>query len=286
MNSLDSKSSTITAKILQSSFNLNYKNASLKISHPNTDAQTWGRVNRFGNKPNGEIYMVKEFDDIIFKKNILGFQKTISRWHSFLKSKITDIGEYTIRDLLSVLYDEFWKNEENLNVAYQELYELVKDCQNELKDWFPFRGQYNRAKGEKRRGNNGKYGFRGQTLLLSAAVVDNQGHIISQLVADDLLSVSSNFEISFYKKVIQSPPGKGDKINIFKNIKIFNYTKYSKKAGYLDERPFLCSHHNEEVNEKIKHILEVNEATKLHRYYHEFLGLISSNAFEKLKKKF
>ncbi|CAO1296095.1 unnamed protein product, partial [Diamesa hyperborea] len=80
---------TVTAKILQSSFNLNYKNGFLVCSHPNTDAQTWGRINRFDNKYNGYIIMILESEFSIFDDNKLGHKSINKRWEEFLKSNIS-----------------------------------------------------------------------------------------------------------------------------------------------------------------------------------------------------
>jgi CRISPR-associated endonuclease/helicase Cas3 len=275
---------TITAKILQSSFNLNYKNASLKVSHPSTDAQTWGRINRFGNKPLGHIYMVREQNKNIFKKHLLGYKETIQKWHSFLQEHTKTEKEYSIRELLSELYDNFWLIEGHIDIAYKELSERVNDSKEDLKAWFPFRDQYkNKNTSPKKRGKDCKRSFRDQSLLLSAIVKDDKGEAISQLKGDDLISLSNTYEIKEYKDLIPLIIPFKKEINKINEEIFFSFNKYSTQAGYQQERPLFCSHYSADIDSKIESFFNNNSNKRLHRFYHHFLGLISAEVFENLK---
>ena len=122
--------------------------------------------------------------------------------------------------------------------------------------------------------------FRGDSYLLSACVVDDSGQPIGQLYDESLLNESRNWFINKMKTSLQVclktkiRCEKANKINGYK----FEYNKYIKNFGFKAERPLLCSHINEEIDQSLfKSLCDEDNNSTNHRVYHKKFGLVKKD---------
>ena len=270
--------SVITSKMLQSSYNLSFNKAVVELSQPYMDCQTSGRINRFGNKSEAEIqFFYNGETEKFFDERRAGFKKIHKKWKkyifSFIKKKKGQV--ISIRDLMNS-YDEFW-SKENIQESLKVLKKQQKEAIEELNKYTPKR--FFARNNKKTLSTNSL--FRGDSYLLSACVVNDNGQPIDQLYHENLLNESRNW---FLKKIKESlsiclkSNNNCKKANRINGDEIFKYSKHIKSFGFKAERPFLCSHLDEEIDENLSRNLrdEDNNSTE-HRVYNKKFGLVKKD---------
>ena len=276
------------AKILQSSFNLDFKDMHLQTSQPNTDSQTLGRQNRFGKKDGGTVIFYNESNISQFNSDKKGFKKTHNRWKAFLKDKLSDEPEWTHRERMTNLYDSFWTQDSDIvKEACDEIIAMYKNALQALKSWFPRRIEYGVESRTSAENKSRSRGFRGNSLMLSAAVVDNKGKKCGQLEGENLLTESAVWRLTLYKEETKSVSN-SYLARVNDTIESFTFKKHVTVHGYVASRPLLCSHVDEKVDGHLKEHLKRNgdnENQSLYRLYHPKIGLISSDIAWSLQSK-
>lgn len=270
--------SVITSKMLQSSYNLNFNKAVVELSQPYMDCQTAGRINRFGNKPEAEIYFIyNEKTESYFKESSAGFQEIHKRWKehilSFIKNRLGKI--ISIRELMES-YDSFWSNENNIKESFSILEKKQEKAIKELNEYVPKR--FFPTKKAKSSVLNSL--FRGESRYLSACIVNDNGDSIDQLHDEDLLNESRHYVINEIQKAMESClKGATKRKEANKNKddeEIFEYTKYMKKFGYKIEAPLLCSHINKTIDQCLtKALYDEDKQSTYHKVYHKKFGLVN-----------
>jgi hypothetical protein len=130
-------------------------------------------------------------------------------------------------------------------------------------------------------------GFRGNSLMLSAAVVDNKGKKCGQLEGENLLTESAVWRLTLYKEQTKSVSN-SYLARVNDAIESFTFKKHVTVHGYVASRPLLCSHVDEKVDGHLKKHLKRNgdnEKQSLYRLYHPKIGLISSDIAWSLQSK-
>lgn len=278
--SIISNKSVITSKMLQSSYNLSFKKAVLELSQPYMDCQTAGRINRFGNKSESEMYFFyNDETENFFDENRAGFKKNHKKWKEHILSFIEKKKGKTvsIRELMNS-YDEFW-NEDNIEKSLEVLKNQQKKAVKELNKYTPKR--FFSRKNKKTSSINSL--FRGDSYLLSACVVNDEGQPIDQLKDEDFLSEGRDWLIQKINSAMQNCLNsklKCKKANEINKKEIFEYKKHANRFfGFKTERPLLCSHINEEIDQCLSKKLrnEDNNSTN-HRVYHKKFGLVKKDS--------
>ena len=273
-----SDKSVVTSKMLQSSYNLSFNQAVVELSQPYMDCQTAGRINRFGNKSEAEIqFFYNDETEKFFNEGKASFKEVHKKWRehvlSFIKNKKGQV--VSIRDLMNS-YDEFW-SEDNIQVSLGVLKNQQKKVIEELNTYTPKR--FFVGKNKKLSSINSL--FRGNSYLLSACVVNDNGESIDQLYDENLLNESRNWLLKKIKKslsiCLKSKP-KCEKANKVNELEVFEYKKRIEAFGFKTERPFLCSHVNEEIDQCLSSNLrdEDNNSTN-HRVYNKKFGLVKKD---------
>ena len=277
-----SDKSTITAKMLQSSYNLSFNKAILEVSLPYTDCQTAGRVNRFENKSDAEMHFIFDGKTVDFFKEISEESKEIHKsWKEHILSFIKMHKKQTvsIRKLMEC-YDSFWDCENNISESLKALKALQKEAVKDLNQYIPKRFSLSKSKNKNLSYLNSL--FRGESRCLSASVVDDQGNPENQLCDEDLLSESRDWLIKKIENAMKQCLKSNKKCmqaNKINDQETFEYNKYTHRGfGFKIERPLLSSHFNQEIDQCLKKALydEDQEKTE-YRVYHEKFGLVKKN---------
>ena len=275
-----SEKAVVTAKMLQSSYNLSFKKSVLELSQPDTDCQTAGRVNRFGNKSQAEMqFFYNDKTEHFFSESRgAGFKEIHLAWKTHLQNFIEKNKEKAVpvRKLMEC-YDDFW-TEENIKKSTKILTKQQKKAIEDLNKYIPKRFISNKKNKKSFLSLNSL--FRGESRLLSACVVDNNGRAIGQLQDEDLLSEGRAWliqEIKSAMKFCLKTKEKCKKANIIQN-EVFDYNKHISKYagfGYKTDRPLLCSHFNAVIDQCLKQNLEDPDNKKTyHKVYHPKFGLV------------
>ena len=279
-NTATSDKSVITSKMLQSSYNLSFNKAVVELSQPYMDCQTAGRINRFENKPNAEMcFIYNEDSEKFFEPQRAGFKEIHQSWREHILSFIEHQEGQTIsiRKLMES-YDNFW-SKDNIEKSFKILKKKQEKSVEELNKYIPKRFFAGRKQSTSLNSL-----FRGESQYLSACVVDDNGKPIDQLYDENLLNDSHNWFINKIKEALQvclKSKSKCEKANKIGNQKIFEYNKYIKSFGFKAERPLLCSHIKEEIDQCLSKSLhdEDNNSTS-HRVYHKKFGLVKKDLLD------
>ena len=268
--------SVITSKMLQSSYNLSFDKAILELSQPYMDCQTAGRINRFENKPNAEIHFIhNEESETFFDSRRAGFKEIHKNWkkHILLFIKDHKGQAVSIRKLMES-YDSFW-DEDNINESLNILRKDQKKAMEELNKYIPKR--FLASKKTKTSSALNSL-FRGESRFLSACKVDDNGKPIGQLYGENLLSEGRNWFINKTKESMEvclKSKVKCEKANKINSQDGFEYKKYIKIFGFKIERPLLCSHINEEIDQCLSdNLFDEDSNITYHRVYHKRFGLV------------
>ena len=283
-----SDKSVITSKMLQSSYNISFNKALVELSQPYTDCQTAGRINRFENKKNSEIFFIyNEESEKFFDPRKADFKEVHQKWKQHILSFIQEQnGKFvSIRQLMNV-YDAFW-NKENCDISFNILKKQQEKAIQELNTYIPKRFLLKRnSKTPSTTASNSL--FRGESRLLSACIVNDQVDPIDQLQGENLLSESRGWFIKKIEKSMETCLNTKSKCAIANEVKgqeVFDYIKYSKSFGFKTERPLLSSHINREIDQCLsKHLLDEDKNKTEHRVYHKKFGLVKKDILNILKK--
>ena len=274
-----SDNSVITAKMLQSSYNLSFDKAIVELSQPYTDCQTAGRVNRFENKPNAEMHFIYNEDtEKFFKEAQAGFKEVHTSWKKHIsyfieKHKGQDV---SIRKLMEC-YDNFWNDKSNMKESLNILEKRYEKAIEELNKYIP-----KRFSGKKIKISSLNSLFRGDSQYLSACVVNDNGEPVDQLHGEDLLSEGRKWFIDIIKTGLQNClKTKSKKANKINGEEVFEYKKQIKVFGFKEERPLLCSHINGEIDKCLSDNLQDEDDSTNHRVYHKKFGLVKIGLVKK-----
>lgn len=279
---------SVFCRIFNSCFDLNASNGYFENSLPNFIMQQIGRVNRFGNKPDGKILIFKDLDEEVFADDKLGYSSIHRKWDSFLKENFSAPKYMTISEFRTQIYDKFYNDSENVNMLQEILENRIYEANEALKSWFPSMNDLIYYK-HLRKKNNKPYikslrkGFRGISKYLSAAIYNNLGNCISQLSNEDLLTINkSSWEFNHLIAACASL-SKSD-LNILKRINVeFNYKSLSHNVlGVYPDCPLLTSIYvdkngkNRLLNKRLN-----DKKIKLYKIYNSYFGLISYSLYKK-----
>ena len=281
-NTAENDKSVITSKMLQSSYNLSFNKAVVELSQPYMDCQTAGRINRFENKPNAEIHFIYNEDSEKFfsERWGAGFEEIHKSWKEYILSFIErQKGQaISIRKLMKS-YDNFW-NEDNIRKSLEILKKNQNKAIEKLNKYIPKRF----VAGKKTKFSALNSLFRGESQYLSACIVDDNGKPTGQLYEESLLSESRIWFINKIKESIQvclNSKIKCEKANKINSEEVFDYNKYIKSFGFKMERPLLCSHINEQIDQCLSNNLDdKDKQTTNHRVYHKKFGLVKKKLLE------
>ena len=278
-NSLSEKS-VITAKMLQSSYNLSFNKAFVELSQPDIDCQTAGRVNRFGGKPDAEIsFFYNEETDKFFDPHKADFKEIHKRWKNHLIDFIEQNNDQliSIRKLMEV-YDNFWNQNKNIDKSLHVLKKQQEQAIEKLNQYIPKRFDTKKDKKSYSFLNNL---FRGESLLLSACKVNDKGDRKGQLEGEDLISEGRSWFIKSIKdamKLCLKTKDSCKSANKINGEDIFDYNKYIinyASFGYMANRPLLCSHFNQVVDKCLeKYLKDTDKKDTNYHVYHEKYGLV------------
>ena len=279
--------SVVTAKMLQSSYNLSFGQAVLELSQPDTDCQTAGRINRFENKSQAEMqFFYDEETEKFFNENQAGFKTVHQAWKRHLLFFIAENKKkaVSIRQLMEC-YDRFWNDENNISKASLILSKQQEEAIEELNKYIPKRFIAKKGKTASSYLNSL---FRGESRLLSACVVDDTGTPTTpyQLYGESLMGEGRGWLIKKIIKAMESclKPSKCASANKIKSAgkDVFEYNKHvmkyaGKSIGYKAERPLLLSHSNKDIDNCLNNQLSDEDSKTEHRVYNKQFGLIKKS---------
>ncbi len=268
--------SVITSKLLQSSYNLSFKNAIVELSQPYMDCQTLGRVNRFEDKYDSKIYFIyNEETEKFFNKNKADFKDIHENWKNHITVFVKKHKGHavSIRDIMQH-YDAFWNDEDNIKKSLEILKEKQKKAIEELNGYTPKRLQHKKGATS----SNLNSLFRGESRYLSACVINDKKEPIEQLYGENLLNESRDWFTNKLNEALNHCLKTKNKCEIANQVNDFEYNKYIRSFGFKVERPLLSSHINQEIDQCLSNNLkdEDNNSTN-HCVYHEKFGLVKKD---------
>ena len=261
--------SAVTSTMLQSSYNISFKNAMLTLAHPNVIAQFLGRKNRFGTKPNGVVTFTYEEDLRVFSKSKFGFRVIVDEFWSHLNQVIGSGKNWTHREASTLLWDEFW-TKARIDTQYKILIEMERDAENDLKKEYP-RKMTITKNGHKSSSSI----FRESGLNCSAKIVDDNNVAQGQLGINELISVSATWETDAPAE--KQVTANQTEMAVLNDGEVFSLTKYNNKLFYIGkvaELPVFLSHKNPDTEKWMKNSFMGKVA---YRVYHRELGLIDES---------
>jgi CRISPR-associated protein Cas1 len=174
--------------------------------------------------------------------------------------------EGTYREFVCKAYDEFWTEDRIKSYATYLVRQEKAVLENELKSWYPRRSL---RKINSRARKIMTASFRGRSLFLSTVKWNEKNQVIGQLVGDELLSISKQWEI---KHLQELAPNIAKKL---KNDLRFDISKYSPGRGYKTEAPLFYGHDNSgelDVDSEICKFFRSREVKQ--KIYRVDLGLV------------
>jgi hypothetical protein len=273
----------VSAKMLNASFDLNFKNLHNIVHTADFDCQILARKNRHGGKPNGSVFFYitgesSRGDRSIFSENKFGYREHHEMWNDHIKKVIGDEPkDLSHRDAMVLLYDDFWKEQTNLLGFLGPLLRAAIEGQNYLHEhWMPSRQQ--KTDQRQRRLEDSCYpsssNFRGSSLYATAICVDDIGRRLTQLSGAELLSEGSpHYQDKLREKTqsIVSNATNESKVNangfsFHKNI--FNHASGKYLIGRSPDLPLIWSIVGVHVG-----ALEESSHFISSKYYHHEIGL-------------
>lgn len=280
----------VSAKMLNASFDLNFKHLHNVAHTADFDCQILARKNRYGGKPNGDVvfYLTgisKSGDRRIFSESKFGYSAHHVAWNDHLQRVIgEEQKDLSHRKAMQNLYDDFWNVEKNVRDFIQPLLSSAIEGQRYLHDfWMPSRRRTANRVQQQPRDSCSPYsvGFRGSSLFTTAIRVDEVNRCLTQLTGDNLLSEGSSFyqeQLMEKTKSIVSNASKGSRFNDFGftfHKKIFRYESGKFLLGRSPDLPLIWSIIGVHVG-----AIDENSHYILSEYYHDELGLADVNILD------
>lgn len=278
----------VSAKLLNASFDLNFKNVHNVAHTADYDCQIFARKNRHGGKPNGEVVLYltaadKKGDRSFFDEEKFGFVEHHAAWNKHLLSQIgTSPKALNHREAMLSLYDGFWADAKNVRDFAVDLFAAAVAGQNYLaKSWKPIRGKAAATSQQKEsKSSNDNGSFRGSSLLCTAIVVDDVKNELSQITGSDLLTESLEWaqkslcEVTTHlvrDKTLGSAINLNGSFEFNKRELKFNPFKLGRSTKSPLIWSIIGSHHGA--------VIPKNDADSAipPRYYHAELGLVETD---------
>jgi CRISPR-associated endonuclease/helicase Cas3 len=245
----ESESSVASASMLQSSFDISRRNGVLTIANPNTVAQYLGRIDRHGKHGGGTVYLLKEANESVFKKNLAGYKDTYDRYRGYLEESLGREGKVlSHREATELVWDEFWKDEAAHAGYLKELEERALEAEKKVSSNFPIKRQ---AVGGK--GGPGKSLFRDESFIAIAKIVNDDGSDSGKMTSvDDPISLSQKWLITKFKDAMR-----GLKTPVMSRLNEdgFKFNKHvlgTWAIGKSPLTPIVMSHFDPEVDKGIR----------------------------------
>jgi hypothetical protein len=265
-----SANNLISAKLISSSFNLNFSKIANKISIPTFDSQVVGRLNRHKNKNDCTLYIyVSDNPDNVDRLITSSYKlrETAKKWREHLLNTVED-KEYTHRSFLTEIYDTFFECEDTVEVYRNELTSNLTNSETISKMWFPIKGlsakrDMSKKSTKKITSKEGR-SFRGTSSLASFKIVDiNTLKAIGQISEDECLSVSEPHIIKMLSKTTNIAIARKNLKGLFSKL-----TDRAAAIGKSSDMPFVGSLFLEDdlkFNEKISidKILDISDDSGL-----------------------
>jgi len=280
----DNKLTVFSAPILQSSFDISRKHLRLTASDPNTLTQFLGRGNRWGEHLDGTVNIYKEENLAAFNDNKRGGKQTYLNFEEHLKNILKEPLLLTKREAITLIWEDFWKNEENIKNRLKELDKGIEDAAKKIQNIYPRRNTG--KKNNKATGTGGI--FRDTSKAISLLIIDSCDN--KMLQGEELYYSSSEYEvlpmIDAMKYVIHTSK---------KNLKLLNGDMFSlvetdfknKPEIWMGrkgiDKPIIASHCEEKINKLLTKILKEKYTVYSMKY-----GVIKLTTFnnESVKQSF
>jgi hypothetical protein len=285
----------VSAKLLNASFDLNFKHLHNVLHSADYDCQILARKNRHGGKANGNVFLYQtskksKGDRGFFNDESFGFLGHHAAWNDHVSNVIGKSSKaLSHREAMLKLYDEFW-TVECTNAFSSELFTSALEAQTYLSDnWFPVRSKNSADSGRKNTQKSGgnNPGFRGSSLLCTAVEVNEKRQTVNQLIEGDLLPESLEYYVKRLKITTRKLAMKSTKGSFLNLNGVFDFTKHSASfdvdgfsLGRSERKPLIWSHVTETSSGKTE--IENREFTP--RYYHHALGLVESDLLDNFLK--
>jgi len=276
----------VSAKMLNASFDLNFKNLHNIVHTADFDCQILARKNRHGGKPNGSVffYLTSESnrgDRSIFSENKFGYREHHVTWNEHIKKVIgAEPKDLSHRDAMVLLYDDFWRDQSNLLGFLKPLLQATIDGQNYLHEhWMPTRQQ--KINQRQRRPEDScspsSANFRGSSLCATAIRVDDVQRCLTQLTGGELLSEGSpHYQDQLRDKTQSMVSNSTNQSRVNANGFAFHRNIFRHPAGkYIlgrsAELPLIWSIIGIQVG-----AIEENSDFIASKYYHDEIGLVDA----------
>lgn len=285
-----SKGIVVSAKMLNASFDLNFKNLHNIVHTADFDCQILARKNRHGGKPNGSVffYLTGESnrgDRSIFSENKFGYLEHHKTWNEHIKEVLgNEPKDLSHRDAMVSLYDDFWNQQSNLLGFLRPLLQATIDGQNYLHEyWIPTR-QSKANRNQTMQGdlcNPSSANFRGSSLCATAIRIDDLHRCLTQLTGVDLLSEGSpHYQDLLREKTLSIVSNSTNQSRVNANGFTFHKSIFKHAAGkYIlgrsAELPLIWSIIGIQVG-----ATEENTNFIASKYYHDEIGLADAAIVE------
>ena len=280
---------TFSASMLQSSYDVSYRNASFTLSHPNVIGQYLGRVDRHGDKPDGWVRLVPEIKPEVFRADRMGFGEIYQYFEQHVRNILAEPKVWTHREATVEIWDKFW-TAENIAIQKKELRDRFIRAAEEINENYPIKT----GKKSKNKKSGGSL-FRGSSYYAAAAIYDNNANPVGLTSSDEVVTVSSVWEINPLKNamIAISVPSNKNMLNQY-NLGIHtgdfpiskDPNRFKHYHGRDPELPFYFSHHSpNDIGKNIDNALAVHLG-KEYSVYNKDLGLVKLEDVTTYAKKF
>lgn len=274
----NSTKSICTGPILNSSFDISFKNLFMVFGLPERTTQFFGRRDRHGDKPGGVVNLYpQETPASVFAKDRAGGLEIYKKFNAYLSNEFSEGKELTLREAAILVYDNFLSRED-VQKQYEELIkEKLKDGiknMNHQKPSGKTSGKMNQANGS---------GFRGLSRYVYCKEYDNAGNFVEPSVSR-VVSISKAYMFTDLQHVADKVRlGQTDDFGFQTKTKVTKYNKFM--HGLQPETPYYMSHWDENV-EKERIVPQLSDSGfKELVYYNETVGMVSESIWNKLKTK-
>jgi CRISPR-associated endonuclease/helicase Cas3 len=121
--------SVVTARLLESSFDISFKHEQLTVAHPNTVAQFLGRGDRFGNKGGGTVNFCPESRPKVW----VGYEKIGRAFDLHLQNLLKTDKVWTHRQAVIEIWENFW-TKQNLKIQQDYMDDKYAESCKKLKE--------------------------------------------------------------------------------------------------------------------------------------------------------